>query len=98
MPVETARLARQPALEPEDVSHRRPFPLARPPQIKPAGDDEEKSEIARAGDGARGDAAFALRAEPAMPVRDTAKEIARLLRPFAEDFAGVRIDEDRPLI
>src|SRR5262249_40380954 len=79
VPIEIARLARQPALEPEDVSHRSPFPLARPPQIKAAHDNEEEPEIARAGDSARRGAAFALRAEPAMPVSDAAKEVSNFL-------------------
>ena len=54
-----------------------PLPALRPPEIDAGDGKPEKGQIAGAGDGASGGAAFAFGAEPAVPIDDVAQKIMR---------------------
>src|SRR6185295_9030220 len=93
VPVEVPSFRRQTTTEPGHASQCLAIPAARPPQVKTARDEEEKTNIACTGDRASDVAVIAFGAEPAMPVSHCAKEVADLLRAFAENRSGVRIHE-----
>ena len=66
------------------------MPTARPPEIDSGNRQPEKREVASTGDGARGDTAFVLRAEPAVPIDDVVKPVMQF-RFRAEDHSGIWI-------
>jgi len=97
MPVEIARLPADAPAEPRDVAQPRARPGLRPPEEQAAEDDEEEAEVRHAGDRSTKCAIVPGGADVAMPRRNEAEEVAHLHRAFAEDRAGVGVDEDAPV-
>ncbi len=90
VPVPVARFAAKVEIEKEARLQSPPMPTARPPEIDSGKRQPEKREVASTGDGARGDTAFALRAEPAVPIDDVVKPVMQF-RFRAEDHPGIWI-------
>jgi hypothetical protein len=94
VPVEVACFRSESTTKPGDISQRLAIPVSGPPEIEAAHHEKQETDIAGARDRACNVAIIAFGAEPAMPISDNAKESAGLLRAFAEDRAGVWIDEE----
>ena len=71
----------------------RHFQLLRPPEINAGDGEPEKRQVACAGDGLPDGAALAVRSQPTVPIDDFMEEVVRR-RQAAQQFAGVRIDEN----
>jgi hypothetical protein len=97
VPVEVARLAAQAAPEEGDAAQGAARPVARPPEIDPAQDDEEKAEVGDAGHGLSERAPRSFATDVSMPVGDDAEEPSSSGRTLAEHLAGVGVEEERTL-
>jgi hypothetical protein len=95
VPIEVARAAFQSSVEPCARFEGRAGPPARQPQKRSRADEKEKAEVAGGGDCATGGSFFGTECEPAVYFLGRMKKCARVRRAYAEDRAGVRIQEEQ---
>ena len=93
MPIPVPGLAAQPAVKYQAGLQTAPFPAVRPPEINAGDGEPEERQVASAGDCLPDGAAFVVHSQPTVPIDDFMEEVVGR-RQAAQQFAGVRIDEN----